>query len=424
MVKKLASSNVALFLFILSLGSIAFLAVSLSLAPGEVRNLSSPFGVARILLVVGVSLIIYVLVKDRRKAVHDQHVLSVFLESAGEGIFAIDRNFTITLWNKSAEEITGHSASDVIGQPLRDVISFHRERDRSEDIVFIEEAMLYGEKRSMSEPMYLTHKNGKDVPVGDSAAPIVDHRGKITGCIVVFRDATSERKQNALRSDFAYASHQLRTPVTKALWALDAALDKKVPERHDLEIAHAAMRSIRRLSNEIVQASEIDQGIIRLKMADISLFNAAEQALHTDRGLDSCLSERDIAVSQDGVPRDMTVYADLRLLRRALQELICNAVLYSKPNGSVDVSAKPSSGQIVIEVEDRGIGIKPNEQALAFSKFFRGANVDTTRIPGAGLGLYIARGYVDLMGGKMWFSSKEREGTSFFISLPISGKDT
>lgn len=417
MVKKFFANDLILFVFILvSLASISLLAISASVSTEEALYVFSPFGVARIVMVSGISAVIFFLVKGRRKAVHDQHLLKVFLESAGEGIFAIDREFSITLWNRSAENITGHQASDVIGRPLRDIITFYREHDRAEDIVFVEEAMLYGEKRSMSEPMYLSRKDGKEVPVGDSAAPIVNDRGAVVGCIVVFRDATNERKQQALRSEFAYASHQLKTPVTKALWSLEAALDKEVADRKDLSIALSALKSIRKLSTEIVDVSEIDQGLVHARPERVSVVEVIEEAVSQAR---ECLSLTGATVSTDGISIDTAVKGDVRLLARACLEILCNASLYGAHGGTIRVSTRDDGTTAVLSFADEGIGIPGDEQTLVFSKFFRGSNIDKAEVPGAGLGLYIAKRYVGLMGGKVWFTSTEKQGSVFHISLPL-----
>lgn len=359
------------------------------------------------------------LLKSRNRLMSDRRTFETFLDSAGDGIFAIDRNFLITMWNRQAEEITGHPSAEVIGLPLRDVMVFYRERDRDEDMVFIEEAMLYGKLRHMPEPMYVTRKDGSEVPVGDSAAPIKNALGDVIGCIVVFRDATQERQQKSLRSEFAYASHQLRTPVTKALWSIEAALDKSQPEREDLEIAYAALKSIRKLSNEILEASEVDQKIVHSKGLAVNVSEVCVQSL---RNNDVCVKERAVSVQTD-IPTDLHIHGDTNLLGRIMDELFCNASLYSRDGGAVTVSARQEDGDAVIQVHDDGIGIPEKEQPLVFTKFFRGNNIDTSRAPGAGLGLYIAKGYVEAMRGRIWFTSAG-EGTTFFVRLPAARDKT
>lgn len=85
----------------------------------------------------------------------------------------------------------------------------------------------------------------------------------------------------------------------------------------------------------------------------------------------------------------------------------------------VEIKVRRQNDDMLIEVTDDGIGIPEEHRPLLFTKFFRGSNFDTTAIPGAGLGLYIAKSYLTLLGGKIWFESAEGKGTTFFVSLPI-----
>ena len=416
--RNLIRKDVAILLFIvLALGSFAFLTIGATSSEAGADWYYIPWhGVAWLLTAVALSLLSFILLKGRQQALNRKDTLKTFMESVGDGIFAIDRNFIISLWNRRAEEITGHKSTDVIGRPLREVISFYRERDRTEDIKFIEDAMLYGKTQRMPERMYLSKKDGKEVPVGDSAAPLYGSRGRVIGCIVVFRDATEERKQGALRSEFAYASHQLKTPVTKALWSLEAAMDKPSLEKKDLKIAINSLHSIRKLSREIVDVAEIDQNIVKIRMSTIDINELLAEA---EEDLKHCREDHNATIEMSGVPAHLVAQGDARLVRRALTEIVCNAITFGKSGGKVTISAEQEPEKILIEVRDEGPGIIDKEQSLVFSKFFRGSNLDTTSVPGAGLGMFIAKSYIELSRGHIWFRSAERVGSTFSISLRV-----
>lgn len=121
------------------------------------------------------------------------------LESVGDGVVAIDRSFKITLFNKAATILTGWSAEEAIGKPFRSIIQFVDANTKKEKVVFIEEAMLYGEIRSMENHTVLIQKDGREMPVGDSASPVFDASHQVDGCIIVFRDMSREyEKANEL----------------------------------------------------------------------------------------------------------------------------------------------------------------------------------------------------------------------------------
>lgn len=340
------------------------------------------------------------------------------LESIGDGVVAIDRQWTVTVWNAAAERITGVSKRDALGRPFRTVVRLRYEHGEKENVGFIEEAMLYGEVRSITEKTLLLRADNRELPVGDSAAPIRDEQGAIAGAIIVFRDVSPEREAMQLRSDFTYAAHQLRTPVTKAMWSVEEALgeEDRPKVRKRIEEAYFALKSVVRLNDQLLLVSQIDQGMVHpdMEYLPVQLFIAgvlkdvaAEARAHN------------LTVDAAPVPDTLGVTTDPKMLRRAVGEIFDNAIAYSKERGTIHCAVSERDGGLVIEVKNVGMGIPEEQQPLVFTKFFRGSNYDTSRIIGAGLGLYITREYLKLLGGKIWFTSKENGETAFSVFLPI-----
>lgn len=358
------------------------------------------------------------LAEANRMMTEEKERFRVLLESIGDGVVAIDRDWNITMFNGAATKISEWEREDVIGRPLRDIIKILREQDRKETVTFIEDAMVMNQVRQLEEHAFLVTKSGKEIPLSDSAAPIRDGEGKVVGAIIVFRDKTAEKNANMLRSDFAYASHQLRTPVTKALWSLEAVLDKKSVEdmgRGVME-AYQALQSVGKLSEELIEVSKIDQKEVRVEKAATRLpdtFDAIVKAAE-EKG-----KKKNITIRPPSISITASIDTDQKLFRRIVEEAIDNAICYSGQGGTVGIVVEIKGNELIIKVEDSGIGIMKEDQPLVFTKFFRGRNIDTTAIPGAGLGLYIAQGYANLLGGKIWFEPKEK-GTIFYISIPIA----
>ncbi len=141
--------------------------------------------------------------------------LNILLQSIGDGVFAIDRSWKITLWNKAASDLTGWTAEEAIGKPFREVVRFINKDTLKENIVFIEEAMLYGQVKMMENHTYLIRKDGRELPVGDSSAPILGQDGQAVGCIIVFRDVSREAEVEKIKEDFTFrVVHDLRSPLT------------------------------------------------------------------------------------------------------------------------------------------------------------------------------------------------------------------
>lgn len=341
----------------------------------------------------------------------------IFLGSIGDGLIAIDREWNITLFNKAAERISGWSSEEAMGKPLRDFIKFVRERDRSENVEFIEHAIVKGETGFMKNSTVLIRKDGSEVPVGDSASPVFDASGKITGAIIIFRDVSQEKASQQLKSDFAYASHQLRTPVTKALWRTEAIQSSNTLEeaKKNAAVSYSSLQSVAKAMEQILIVSKIDQKIVIPKIALVKLSELFDEVV---KSLKSQAGERKIEITTPAISVTAAVDTDKNLLLRVLFEVLENAIKYNFPAGKVAIDMQMQKDSVLIEISDSGIGIPENQQNVIFTKFFRGSNIDTTEIIGAGLGLYVAHEYIKLLGGRIWFTSKVNEGSTFFISLP------
>ena len=338
------------------------------------------------------------------------------LASIGDGVVAIDRSFTIQLWNKTASRLTGWTQEEVLGKPLDGFLKFLRERDRKEGIEFIGDAMVEGEIRHTEEHMILATKDGREMPVGGSAAPIVDADRKVVGAIIVFRDASQEREAQRLRSDFAYAQHQLRTPVTKALGYMELALaesDRKVLMKN-IRTAYTSLQSTAKFVDELVRVSEVDQGRAIPWKEDIDLAELTREVLGSFK---EAARKARVVIEMPDV-RAMHVISDSNLLKTILREIVGNAIIYNVVKGMVRVRVVPQDSGVLFEVQDTGIGITEEEQKIIFTKFFRGSNFNVTDVVGAGLGLYMSREYLKLLNGKIWFTSYPGKGTTFSVWIP------
>ncbi|MGB2580512.1 MAG: HAMP domain-containing sensor histidine kinase, partial [Minisyncoccia bacterium] len=242
--------------------------------------------------------------------------------------------------------------------------------------------------------------------------------GNAEGAIIVFRDVSKERESTHLRSDFSYASHQLRTPITEALWNLETGIGEQDADKknEDLRIAHQSILSVKKLSEHLVSVSEIDQGNIAVNVSSVALVDILTE---TQGKFEKEASIRGVTVSFAPISPIIAITTDRKLVTKILFEVIENAVIYSHRGSTVTITTTQKGKEFIFEVVDTGVGIPEQEQVLMFTKFFRASNHGKENV-GDGLGLYIAKSYVKLLGGKIWFESVEGSGTTFFISLPIA----
>ncbi len=354
----------------------------------------------------------------KERLLQDKQILDRVLNSAAHGMIAIDKNWNITLWNESMSELSGWTRDEVMGKPFRDFIKLIQEKDRKEYTTFIEDAMIRRGVESLDKQALLITKDGKEVSVSNSADPIHSDNGDVIGVVISIRDIRKELASAGMRSDFAYASHQIRTPITKALWILEACLKKDNIEKikENVKLAYASLGSIRRLSEELIDVSQIDQSRVISVINTVKLTDFFDDII---KEISKKAEEREIKIIVSPVSTTTIINTDSKLLKRVLIEILGNAIIYSPKKSEIKINVIDNGDGIVIEVQDSGIGISQEHQPLIFTKFFRGSNFDTTEIAGAGLGLYIAREYIKLLDGKIWFKSEENKGTTFYVSISV-----
>ena len=344
------------------------------------------------------------------------------LEAIGEGIVAVDTHGRVVRFNAAARSMLGiESEAVVIGRQyfelfgLTDMNGRNVPR-RSRPLVLCLET---GERINASvEPKFLMVRNDATTfPAGIIVNPVVSG-GKTIGAVQVFRDLTEEAAAERAKSEFvALASHQLRTPLTAVRWYADALAETK--ERAEREKMLAQIRrSVVRMAaivSTILDVSKFEAGTVKSKAVRIDPRRMLDDVL---QGLAVQMDERQLAVEREYPAKAVTVKADPVLLRVALENLVSNAVKYSRPGGTVVVSVRKTAGEVRIAVEDQGIGILKDEQKRVFTKFFRGSNAKKIETEGNGLGLYLTKSYIEQMGGKIWFESRPGEVTTFFVTMP------
>ena len=115
--------------------------------------------------------------------------------------------------------------------------------------------------------------------------------------------------------------------------------------------------------------------------------------------------------------------ADKVRIRQVFQNLIDNAIKYSRHPGVLTISSSESGTTMEIAFKDNGIGIPKEEQSKLFDRFYRASNTSKTTSSGSGLGLYIVKSIANQLGGDIRFESEENVGTTFFVSLPIANNN-
>jgi len=361
---------------------------------------------------------------EKKLAYSEKEKIDAILHSIGDGVFVVDAEKKIIMINYVTEEISGFKGEELVGHEYNKKLKFIFEKDKKENSEFMDKALSTGTVQEMSNHTMIVKKDGTEIPVADSAAPLKDKDGKIIGCVVVFRDVTKEREVDKMKTEFvSLASHQLRTPLTSIKWYAELLLEENdgkklgAEERDFVKEIHEGNERMVNLVNDLLNVSKIETGkkfVIEKKKEDLTSIIAKsikEQKI--------IAAQKEIEIAFSGKPENgLEILIDGEKIKQVIQNFISNAIKYSPKGSTITVNQQNNDDEIIVSVQDRGAGIPKNQQNKIFQKFFRASNVILTGAEGTGLGLYIAKSIVEGHGGKIWFDSVENKGTTFFISIP------
>jgi PAS domain S-box-containing protein len=330
------------------------------------------------------------------------------LAHIADGIVAIDRDGAIVLWNAMAEHITGVPVEEALGRRVAEVLQRELATSGAEAPGQREVSILRG---------------GTEVWLSLTEAVMLDPAGSVAGRIFAFRDVSSERVVEQMKSDFvATVSHELRTPLTSiygfAETLLRGDIDFSDAERGTF-LSYIASESERliRIADDLLNVARLETGMLGLNVTSTDVGDVIEDVVtrlqeHVD-------GRHTFAVE---VHRgDLAVRADREKLHQVVANLVDNAVKFSPAGGQITVSARRRTDTAEVRVIDEGVGIPRADQQRIFTKFYRAGAAADAGVQGAGLGLFLVRGLLAAMGGRIWVESKEGEGSSFVFELPIAG---
>lgn len=234
-------------------------------------------------------------------------------------------------------------------------------------------------------------------------------------------NATLHRLQesfNQMRRFVADASHELRTPLTAIRSVGEVGLQDPRSPREYREVIGSMLEEVDRLGqllDGLLTLSRADAGKSKLVREPLDLSALVDQAVTE---LQVLAEEKDQRLVLHTTPQ-VAVMADALLLRRAISNLVDNAIKYSPPHTNIDVRLTADGRQVVLDVIDQGPGIAAEDQPHVFDRFYRVDRSRSRETDGTGLGLAIAQWVIDAHGGKIELTSDEGRGSTFRIVLPL-----
>jgi signal transduction histidine kinase len=234
---------------------------------------------------------------------------------------------------------------------------------------------------------------------------------------------------NRMKSEFVgIVSHQLRTPLSSLKWSLELLRTKRLGEINDkqmeyLDVIKDSNDRMIKLVNDLLSVNRIDQQRLEMRPKNFNIEELIEKEI---KELMPITNAHNVNLQYEKPKNLPQVYADQDKVQMVVQNLIDNAIKYSKKEGgSIIISAetdRKNNKMVKVTVKDDGIGIPDMFKSQIFGKFFRGDNLIKQRVEGTGLGLFIAKGIIHLSGGEIDFRSEENQGSTFWFTLPIANQ--
>jgi PAS domain S-box-containing protein len=367
--------------------------------------------------------------------------LSVTLQSIGDAVIATDADGLVTVLNPVAQALTGWSEGDAIGSPIDKVFATLDERTREPRA---NPLTALDEGGARSADALLVAKSGRELPIGDSAAPIRTPDGTLLGIVVVFRDVTAERNAERHRTSIlereqaarqtaealsrakdefvATVSHELRTPLNAIfgwvamlkLGSLDADGRGKA-----LDVIDRNTRLQAQLIEDLLDMARVIRGTVRLEMQPVDLAAVVDLAADTVKPAADVRRVRMTVHSPRGVA---LVSGDPSRLQQIVWNLLSNSIKFSAAGADVNVRLEQDGDDAVLRVRDTGIGIDQNFLPYVFERFRQESSDVTREHAGLGLGLSLVRHLVELHGGSVSAASEGKtKGAAFTVRLPLLG---
>jgi len=216
-------------------------------------------------------------------------------------------------------------------------------------------------------------------------------------------------------------SHQLRSPVTNLKYALELLMSEGTGEVQKIQLDYLTILKqnvdrLQELIDDILVVSRIQTGVLNLKEESFSMIDLIEKTIIESKPV---LLASNITINFKKGENIPNIISDSFWIKQAFKNLVDNAIRYQKGKGQVDILLEKRQKNIYLAVQDSGVGIPKVDQKYIFQKFFRARNVLKKQTSGTGLGLFIVKGVIEKLGGKINFTSEENKGSTFWFSLPI-----
>ncbi|MFH1012479.1 MAG: ATP-binding protein [Candidatus Peregrinibacteria bacterium] len=345
------------------------------------------------------------------------------LESIGEGIIVTDQYGKIIIINQAAQDILNWDPIEVAGKNLSAILNLEEE-----DASIVTKGqnpihLALSHVKKIMGTYYFAPMGQPHFPIAITVTPIILEKN-IIGAIMVFRDVTKEKEVERMKTEFvSLVSHQLRTPLSGMKWFAEMLLAGDVgavneEQREFINNINELNQRMIDLVNALLNIARIESGRLIIEPKPTHLGELVKDVM---TALQTKITEKKMNLIVSVHQNLPMISIDPKMIREVYSNLLSNAIKYTPAEGEIMVFISETDEDVITQIHDTGYGIPEKEQDKIFKKFFRASNIASVETEGNGLGLYLVKAIIESSGGRIWFKSKEGEGTTFWFSLPRKG---
>ena len=334
--------------------------------------------------------------------------LATVMGSMIEGVIAVDREERILIANAAAGSLLDFPHHNVVGRRLWEAVRNAAVQQ------LVSDALSGGSPPRLEFEIVRTQRvvamNATRLPGQPTA-----------GVVLVLHDVTELRRLESMRQEFvANVSHELKTPLTSikayAETLLDGALEDPDYNRDFVVRIEEQAERLHELIVDVLSLAKIESGREKFEIGTVALREIVERSVEEHRAA-AATKRIEIEVEPWIGPHEACAQADG--MRTVIDNLLDNAIKYTPAGGRIAIRCRQAQSAAVLEVEDNGIGIAPEQQARIFERFYRVDQARTRTQGGTGLGLSIIKHLVQAFGGAVEVRSQLGVGSTFVVRLPI-----
>lgn len=399
------------------------------------------------LMIIGTALLIplgglFGLLSDLINKLHQINIeiahLGQIVNSSDDAILSKDLDGRVVSWNNAAEKLYGYSAKEILGQPLDRALP----TDRPTEVQNILVRIKRGERIEHFETKRLT-KDGRTIDLSLTVSPVIDEEGRIIGASTIGHDITRQkiaeeemrgllketrranaelRRMDQVKDEFlSIMTHDLKSPLVSILGYSDMLLGGMAgplteQQKNFLGTVKQQAAQVQGMIDSLLDYTRAEFGKLVIKQESVDLNSLAEDQI---KAFGPEARRRQIML-QYAPAGPLVVSADRSMLTEVVSNLIANALKYTQDGGKIAVTLERKGSEAVFGVADNGRGLAPDKTPRVFDKFFVVEEKEAREKKSLGLGLYIARKFIEANHGRIWAQSLGLgQGSVFSFVLPI-----